>query len=139
MKIAIYKDIHVEGLVLRKADPINADGDISLLLNSADGFSLEEVVTAVRRDFICSSCNSSIGVEAEYKSNTPPKIRLEGVLDGAIPVYNLERTEGNIYYKWRCLGDNGRECSATYGWRTALSPKLKSELKIGGDACEGNT
>lgn len=133
MKIAVYKDPRVEGLVPQKTDTISADGDISLLFNGEDGFSIDEVVVVVTRFFMCSLCGSSIGVEAEYKSNKPSKIRLASVIDGAIPVYNLERTEGSIYYRWRCLGDNGRECTATYGWRTESPPVLKSELKIGGD------
>ncbi len=60
MKIAIYEDIHVEGLVLREADPINAAGDISLLLNSADGFSLEEVVTGLQTIFAPAACRDKI-------------------------------------------------------------------------------
>jgi len=135
MKIAIYKDSCAEGLVPRKIDPISANGNIVLLLNSEDGFSIAEVIDVIQKHFVCSLCGSSIGVEAEYGSKAIPKMMLADVIDEAAPVYILERTEGYIYYKWRCLGDNGRECSATYGWRKEKPPVLM----IGGDACAGNT
>ena len=135
MKIAIYEDSHVEGLVPRKTNPINVDGDISLLFNGEDGFSIAEVAAVISKCFVCSLCTGSIGVEAEYKSEDPPKIVPARILDG-VPVYTLERTDGSIYYRWRCLGDNGRECTATYGWREEKPPVLKPVSKIGGDCCD---
>lgn len=138
MKIAIHKDDHVEGLVPLKVNPINADGDISLLFNREDGFSIAEVASAISQYFVCSLCNGSIGAEAQYRSEKPPKIALASVL-GGVPVYTLERTDGSIYYRWRCLGDNGIECTATYGWREEIPPVFKLELKLGGDTCAGNT
>lgn len=125
MKVYIYKDSCVEGLVPRKIDPVSAGGDITLLLNSEDGFSTSEVSATIQRFFMCPRCNSSIVVAADYGSNTSPKLRLAGVIDGAAPVYTLERTAGYIFYKWQCLDDKSEACVVSSGWRASTAPELK--------------
>lgn len=127
MKVYIYKDSCVEGLVPRKTDPVSAGGDITLLLNSEDGFSTPEVSAAIKQFFMCPICNSSIVVEAEYGSSDPPKLRLVDVAAGTVPVYALERTVGHIFYKWQCHDDRGRVCTSANGWSTKVPPALKPD------------
>lgn len=125
MKVYVYKDLHVEGLVLRKANPISSRGNISLLFNGEEGFLIKEVGDAIKRFCMCPRCNSSIGVDVAYKSDTPTKIQLEG--DGAVPVYASERTTGYIYYEWRCLDDHGRKCSSSKFLLKATPPAPKPD------------
>lgn len=125
MKIEVYKDPHVKGIVPREIEPINAANNIVLSYNSEDGYSVAEVIDAVELFFICPLCNSSILVGAEYRPRTPPRRKLVGVINAVTPVYCVERTEGFIYYKWMCCDDEGRECVAAYGWRNASPPRLK--------------
>ena len=112
MKIEVYKDPHVEGIVPREIVPINAANNIVLSYNSEDGYSVAEVIDAVELFFICPTCGSTIKVGAEYRPSTPPRRKLIGVINAVIPVVCVERTEGFIYYKWMCCDDKGSGCSA---------------------------
>lgn len=125
MKIEVYKDPHVEGIVPREIEPITAADNIALSYNSEDGFSVAEVIDAVELFFICPTCDSSIKVSAGYSPRTLPKRRLIGVINAVIPVVCVERTEGFIYYNWMCCDDKGVGCDAAYGWRDANPPRLK--------------
>lgn len=125
MKIEVYKDPHVEGIVPREIEPINAADNIVLSYNSEDGYSVAEVIDAVELFFICPTCGSAIKVNAIYRPSTSPKRKLVGVINAVTPVYCVERTEGFIYYKWMCCDDKGIKCDAAYGWRGAVPPRLK--------------
>lgn len=127
MRIEVYKNPHVKGIVPRKIDPINtATNNMMLLYNSDDGFSVAEVIDAAERFFMCPGCNSSIKVKAEYIPSTRPRSRLQGVINADVPIYSVERTEGHIYYKWICCSDKGGViCSAANDWRDTVPPALK--------------
>lgn len=125
MKVDVYEDSHVEGLVPRKIDPVGSKGNISLLFAGSEGFSTKEVGDAIKQFFMCPKCNSSIAVDAAYKSDTQPKILLG--ISGSVPVYVLERTTGYIWYQWRCLDDHGRRCSNSKFLLRAASPALKPD------------
>jgi len=127
MKVDVYEDSCVKGLVPRKIDPIGSKGCISLLFNGEEGFSIKEVGDTIEFFFMCPQCNSSIDVEVTYKPNTQPKIRLENVVNRVIPVYSLERTAGHICYQWRCLDDHVRLCANSRFLLHEVPPTLKPD------------
>jgi len=125
MKVEIYKDPHVEGIVPRKIDPVGVGGNIVLSYNSDVGFTVGEVQEAAERFFVCPACGSPIEVEVVYRPETLPKQQLMGVINAVIPVYSVERTEGFMYYEWRCRGEKDIGCPEESKWHDTTPPVLR--------------